>query len=124
MEIKGGNGIYLHDTPHRVASVERPLRTAQNFDALDVAQLKIERALVEIGNIIDIHPDGLPAAPRADSADVNSRCHARTVVRDIEIRDERAEIFQSTDLSPVDLLGGEDGDRAGERPEVIRLFRR
>ena len=122
LEIEGRDGVNLHDTAHGVAAVERSLRAAQNFDALDVAQFKIKCTLVEVGDIIDIHPDGLPAAPGADTADVDSRSHARTVVRDIQIRDEGAEVFQRTDLPPVDLLGSEDGDRAWEGAEVVCLF--
>ena len=123
LEIERRDGVDVHDAAHGVSSVQRPLRAAQYLDSLDVGQLEVEGALVEVGYVVDVQADRLPAASGSDAADVDSGGQFRPVIGDEQVGGERTDVFQRLDLPARDHAGREDRDGAWQRAQVVGLFR-
>ena len=68
---EGREGIDVDDSSHCITPVKSSLRTTEDFDALDVIQLEIESTFVQIGDVVYIKSDRLPAASCPDSADID-----------------------------------------------------
>ena len=95
-------GIDVYHSAHRIAAVERALRAAQHLDAFDVRQIEIVVLLREVGNVIDIEShDGLvDACPQ--SAHIDRRRHARTVIGDVEVGNQPRQLLDGRDALPFD----------------------
>src|SRR3546814_14618877 len=91
-------GNHVYRTGNRVATVERALRTAQNFDALDIAK-RTERARSAAGvDVVDEHADRTFRAgvegTRADAPNIQLRPSGRKDA-EIEARHARPDVLQA-----------------------------
>ena len=65
--------MYFHQSTHGVAAVKGALRSAQDVQSLDVIEIEIERALVEVWNVVYIHAYRRGVDARTDASDVHGR---------------------------------------------------
>ncbi len=65
-------GVYAYQPAHRVASVERALRTPHDVDALHIAQVKVKRTLVHPGYVVHIEPNCRRVDAASHPAHINS----------------------------------------------------
>ena len=95
-------GYIFEQAAERVGAVQRPLRAAQHFDAVDIGRIEIgrqDRAIGErgrrtIGRLVDIGRDGRPDPARVDAAQDQPRLpRLRLVER--SARDAREEILRT-----------------------------
>ncbi|OAV65593.1 hypothetical protein Barb4_03282 [Bacteroidales bacterium Barb4] len=124
LKIKRRKRADVNNPAHRIPAVKCALRAAKHFNPLNVGQLKVKRALVQIRNVVHIKTDRLPAAPRPDAANVNRRRQLRPVSRHIEVGDGRADVFQRLNLPSGYELRRKDGHGAGQLPQIVCLLRR
>ena len=113
-----------HQSAHRIAAVERTLRAAKHVNARHVEKREIVGRLVDIGDVVDIEADGWRVDARTDTADIDGRREARTIVTHEEIGREVGHALDA--LSVNALKGGLAEERHGDGllVETRSFFRR
>ena len=101
---KGRQRMHVHHARHRIAAIERTLRTAQQLDTTQVENIEIESIFVENGGVIDIQAHRGLVDSRTHTAHIDRRGHTRPIVGYIEIgsvRRHRTHIINRLTLSLV-----------------------
>ena len=115
-------GVDVDYAAHRIAAVERALRSAEYFDAFGVGQFRVVIVLVENRYVVDIESHDRLVDARTESPDVDRRGHARAVVGGEEVGDLLGEVFQCADALPFDGAAADNRRRDGLRPQDHALL--
>ena len=67
--------MHVHHARHRIATIERTLRTAQQLDTTQVENIEIESIFVENGGVIDIQTHRGLVDSRTHTAHIDRRGH-------------------------------------------------
>ena len=78
--------MHVHHTRHRIATIERALRTAKQLDTAQIEHIEIEGILIEHRCVIDIQTHRGLVDSRTHTAHIDRRSHSRSIVGYIEIR--------------------------------------
>ena len=110
---------------NRVLAVQRALRAAQHFDALDVVNIEQGALRPRDVDVVEVDADARLEAPQrvvlADAADVGiDRASGRAPRVDLDVRRVRRHVFERADVLFQQLVGGERGDR--DRDVLQALF--
>src|SRR5690606_26333147 len=107
-----------------VLAEQRRLRTAQNFDALDVGEVGDLRSRARAVHVVDEHADrrldsGIVGTV-AEAADEEIGVRRALALTHAERGNDGLQVAQIADLAAFDRLGG--GDRYGYRGVLQRLL--
>ena len=98
--------MHVHHARHRIATIERTLRTTQKFDTTQIQHIEIERVLVQHRRIVDIKSNRRLVDSCAHTAHIDRRGHTRPIIGNIEVGSiarHRAHIINSLALSVIHI---------------------
>ena len=117
--------MHVHHTRHRIATIERALRTAKQLDTAQIEYIEIKGILIEHRSVIDIQTHRGLVDSSTHTAHIDRRGHSRPIVGHIEIRSvcrHRTHIVNRLSLSVIHKYLGL-GHRMFDQTSLLHLRR-